>query len=198
VGPRHDDLRRPWEADAVLGERLEEELSELAAGRPLLRRANRAEDLQGDAALVDRFDALDPRRLQDPALPDRVVVHLAAELVDDLDRLVDIGPEGDRDVLVDPGPRPGPVAGDLDLTVRHRVDDAVEVAQRRPPQAEVLHRPGDAGDRDDIALAVLVLDEDQRAVEVVADEALRAEPDRDADDAEPRDGGADVEVERRQ
>ena len=68
----------------------------------------------------------------------------------------------------------------------HRVDDAVEVAQRRPPQAEVLDRAADAGDRDDVALAELVLDEDQRAVEVVADEALGAEADGDADDAEAR------------
>ena len=41
-------------------------------------------------------------------------------------------------------------------------------------------------DRDDVALAVLVLDEDQGAVEVVPDEALRAEADGDPDDAEAR------------
>ena len=48
--------------------------------------------------------------------------------------------------------------GDLDLAVRDRVDDAVEVAQRRPPQAEVLDRAAHPGDRDDVALAELVLD----------------------------------------
>ena len=41
----------------------------------------------------------------------------------------------------------------------------------------------------------LVLDEDQRTREVVADEALRAESDGDADDAETGDGRPDVEIE---
>ena len=77
----------------------------------------------------------------------------------------------------------------------HGVDDAVEVAQGRPAQAEVLDRAADPGDRDDVALAVLVLDQDQRAVEVVVDEALGAEADGDPDDAEPGDGRPDVEVE---
>ena len=107
-------------------------------------------------------------------------------------------PNATVDVLVDPGPRPRPVRGDLDLAVRDGVDDAVEVAQRRPAQAEVLDRAGHAGDRDHVAAAELVLDEDQAAVEVVADEALGAEPDRDADDAEPRDRRADVQAERAQ
>ena len=57
--------------------------------------------------------------------------------------------------------------------------------------------PRDPADADDVALRVLVLDEDQRAVEVVADHALGAEADRDADDAEAGDGGPDVEAELR-
>ena len=128
-------------------------------------------------------------------LPDRIGRHLTADVVDDRDRLVDVGAERDHDVLVDPRPGPGPVAGNLDLAVRDGVDDAVEVAERRPPEAEVLDRAAHPGDRDDVALAELVLDEDERAVEVVADEALRAEPDGDPDDAEARDGRPDVEAE---
>src|SRR4029079_1075336 len=54
VGPGHDDLRRPREADAVLREGLEEELPELAAGRPLLRRADLADKLEPDAGPADR------------------------------------------------------------------------------------------------------------------------------------------------
>ena len=76
----------------------------------------------------------------------RVGGHLRADLVDDLGRLVDVGAVGDRDVLVDARPDAGQVRGDLDLAVGHRVDDAVEVAQGRPPQAEVLDRAGDPGD----------------------------------------------------
>ena len=83
----------------------------------------------------------------------------------------------------------------MDLAVGDRVDDAVEVAQRRPPQREVLDRPFDARDAHDVAPGELVLDQDQRAVEVVADEELRPEADRDPDDAETRDGRPDVEAE---
>ena len=79
--------------------------------------------------------------------------HLLADLVDDADRLVDVGPVGDRHVLVDPRPDAGEVAGDLDLAVGHRVDDAVDVPDRGPPQREVLDRARDVGDPHDIALA---------------------------------------------
>ena len=110
---------------------------------------------------------------------------------------VDVGAVGDRHVLVDARPDPGQVGGDLDLAVGDGVDHAVDVAQRRPPQVEVLDRAGHAGQAHDVALGELVLDEDERAVEVVADERLRPEADRDADDAEPGDGRPDVEPERR-
>ena len=76
------------------------------------------------------------------------------------------------------------------------MDDPVEVAQRRPPQAEVLDRAADAGDRHHVALAVLVLDQDQGAVQIVADEALGAEPDGDPDNAQAGDRRSDVEIER--
>src|SRR5829696_5606489 len=40
LGLRDEDLRWARQPDAVAGERLEEELAELAPGRPLLRRAD--------------------------------------------------------------------------------------------------------------------------------------------------------------
>ena len=67
------------------------------------------------------------------------------------------------------------------------------VVRRRLKSSTV---PATPAMRDDVALAVLVLDEDQRAVEVVADEDLGPEPDRDADDPEAGDGRPDVEPER--
>ena len=155
------------------------------------------EDLEGHAVLAERLDPLDPRRLEHAALPDRVVEHRLADGVDHPDRPVDVGAVGDDHVLVDPGPDAGQVRGDLDLAVRHGVDDAIDVADRRPPQAEVLDRARDAGHADDVALGELVLDEDERAVEVVAHERLRAEPDRDADDAEAGHRRTDVEPELR-
>jgi hypothetical protein len=75
------------------------------------------------------------------------------------------------------------------------VDHAIEVADRRPPQVEVLDRASDTREAHDVALAELVLDEDQRAVQVVADEGLRPEPDGDPDHAEPRHGRSDVQAE---
>src|SRR3712207_5366563 len=81
-----------------------------------------------------------------------------------------------------------------DLAVRDGMDDAVEVAEGRPAEAEVLDRPAHPRDRHHVALAELVLHEDQRAGEVVPDQALGAEADRDPDDAEPGDRGSDVEA----
>ena len=188
---------RPRDLDAVRGERLEQPLAELAGGGPLLGGADRAEDLERDPELGRSTSTRSTRggsRIRRFQTGSAAISRPTSSTT--LDRLVDVGPERDRHVLVDPGPGPRPVGGDLDLAVRDGVDDAVEVAQRRPPQAEVLDRAGDAGDRDDVAPAELVLDEDQAAVQVVADEALGPEADGDADDAEAGDGRADVEPER--
>src|SRR6185436_10707811 len=68
---QHDPLR-PRDLDAVLPEGREEALAQLAGGGPLLRGANRAQDLEGDAVLAERGDAIDPRRLEDAALPGAV------------------------------------------------------------------------------------------------------------------------------
>ena len=54
--------------------------------------------------------------------------------------------------------------------------------------------PATPADAHDVALGELVLDEDVRPVQVVADHALGPEPDGDADDAEPGDGRADVDA----
>ena len=75
------------------------------------------------------------------------------------------------------------------------MDDAVEIAQGGPPEAEVLDGSTDAGQSDHVALREVVLDEDQRAVEIVLDEALRAETDRDSRDTQSGDRRADVGAE---
>ena len=68
----------------------------------------------------------------------------------------------------------------------------------RAAQRDVLDRAGDAGERDDIAARVLILAEDEDAVDGVAHERLRAEPDRDARDADACEHGADIEPELRE
>src|SRR5207253_216232 len=77
LGDEH--LRRAGQPDAVLRECPEEELAELPTGGPLLGCPDRAQDLQRDSALLDRLDPLDPGRLEDPPLPDRVGGHLLSE-----------------------------------------------------------------------------------------------------------------------
>src|SRR5439155_3751508 len=93
------------------------------------------------------------------------------------------------------GPDAREVRGDRDLAVGHDMDRPVEVPEGRPPETEVLDGPGDAGDPHDVPAAELVLDEDERAVEVVLHEALRPEADRHADAAQPGDRRPDLEVE---
>src|SRR5439155_13961505 len=151
-------------------------------------------DLQGHAIFSERRDSLDPWRLEDATLPGGIAGHLPADVVDDLDRLVDVGAVGDRDVLVDPRPHPGEVGGDADLAIRDRVDNPVQVPQRGPPEGEVLHRPGHAGRTNDVALGKLVLDQDQGTVEIVLDQALRAKADGDANDTESGDRRPDVKA----
>ncbi len=72
------------------------------------------------------------------------------------------------------------------------MDDAVEVTQGRPAECEVLDAAGHPGDADHVALAVLVLDQDQSPVEVILDQALRPEPHGDPDHPETRHRRADV------
>src|SRR5947199_404534 len=131
-------------------------------------RAIFAQNSTGSAAASSYSDgwalawaAIDLRRLEDAALPLGVGGHRLADVVDDLRRLVDVGAVGDRDVLIDSGPDPGQVARDGDLAVGDGVDHAIEVSQGGASKAEVLDRPGDTGHADDVALAELVLDEDQ-------------------------------------
>ena len=70
----------------------------------------------------------------------------------------------------------------------------VRVAQDRAAQADVFDGARSAGDLDDVALRVLVLDQHERAGDVIAHEVLRAQTQGQTDDAETRDRGADVKA----
>ena len=90
---------------------------------------------------------------------------------------------------------PAQPRGHQDLAVRHGVERAVGVAQQGPAEAEVLDGALDPADPHQVAVAVLVLEHDEDAGQPVLDEGLRAEPDRDADQAEAGDRRADVDPE---
>src|SRR5262245_4798129 len=73
LGQRHPRARN---LDPLLRERGEQLLAELAGGSPLVGGPDRAQDLQRDAdGRVDRFDAVDPWRIEDPPLPLRISGH---------------------------------------------------------------------------------------------------------------------------
>ena len=60
--------------------------------------------------------------------PGGVGLHRLADIVDDLDRTIDVRAVGDRHVLVDPRPDARQVRGHLDLPIRDRMDDTIDVA----------------------------------------------------------------------
>ncbi len=80
-----------------------------------------------------------------------------------------------------------------DLAVADVPDGAVDVAHPGDPQAHRLDGPDGLAEVDLVAHAVLVLDDHEDAGEEVADQALGAEAERDADDAGAGDDRADVD-----
>ena len=87
------------------------------------------------------------------------------------------------------------LADPRDLAVGHVPHGAVDVAQAGRAQADGLDDAGRLADVDDVADAVLVLDEHEDAGDEVLHEALRAEADGDADDAGAGDERAEVDAE---
>src|SRR5213078_849769 len=75
------------------------------------------------------------------------------------------------------------VGDDLDLAVRNEMHVPFEVAQAHVAQRDLLDEAGLARDLDHVAFAHLIVEQDEKAVEVVLDQALRAEADGDAGDA---------------
>lgn len=75
-----------------------------------------------------------------------------------------------------------------DFAVRDEVEIAVEVAQAHVAQRDLLNGAAPAGDVDHVAVPDLVLEQQEKAGEVVLDQALGAEADGNAGDAR---GGED-------
>jgi len=101
----------------------------------------------------------------------------------------------DRDVHHGHGEALALVAHPQDLAVAHVPEGAVDVAQRRDPQPDRLDGAAGLPDVDDVADAVLVLQEHEHPGEEVLDEVLRAEADRDADDARRREDRRQINAE---
>ncbi len=195
ASPRLADDVPTDDRDARVTEGCRETDADLFERRPPVGRLDPAADPESRAGGCQRVDPFDVRRLEQPVVPGLLVGHVASDPVDDVGRPIDEIGRRKPDLLRDPRPASCQVGGHDHGRVRHGVDVAVEVAQRRPPERQILDRALDAGDLDHVALAVLVLHQDHRAVEVVLDQALGAESDGDADDAEAGHGGPDIDAE---
>ena len=91
--------------------------------------------------------------------------------------------EGDRDVEHGARPVLALVADPQDLAVADVPDRALDVAEPGDPQADRLDGAAGLAEVDRVADAVLVLEDHEDAGQEVLDQALRAEAERDADDA---------------
>ena len=195
-GPGDHHAPRIGHLDALARERRQDALAQLTGDGPLLRGLHLPEHLQGQAGLAEGVDPYHRRRLDEPVAPRGILGEPGANLVDDRGRALSVGVVGDRDVEVDPRPDARVVRRHRDLPVRHAVHRAVEVAERRAAQAEVLDGAVDPGDADHVPGAELVLQDDEDAGQPVLDEGLRPEPHGDPDHAEARHRRTDVEPEQ--
>ena len=86
------------------------------------------------------------------------------------------------------------VGDELDLAIRDSVDGAVVVAQDGAAERHVFHSTFDGGSADGITNIVLVLEQDEEAVDDVLDQRLRAEADSQSGNACAGQYGAEVEA----
>jgi len=101
---------------------------------------------------------------------------------------------GDLHGYVDARKVPRVVGDDVDAAIGHGVNDAVVVADDGTAQRYALDGAGDVGDADDVAGPVLVLGQQEDAVDRIAHQRLSAKSERQAGDAEAGDDGGDVDA----
>ena len=133
------------------------------------------------ASLVHRLDAPDLGLLEDDVVPARLLPHLGGGVRHDLADPGQVLVVGHREVDHRPGPALGFVADPVDGPVADVPDHAVHVAQPGDPEADRLDRPGGVARVDDVAHPVLVLEQHEDPGQEVTHQALRAEPDGDAE-----------------
>ena len=185
VGAAEDEHvgRIDAERDAVFFEGEDNAAAKLAEDGVALVGADTKLDGIGDSAAFDLVDAEDVGVSDGDFFVGGVVAEVACYLTEDGDDFVGVGAGVDADVEG----RYGVVAGEIgdggDLTVRDNVEGAVGVTEGGSAEREVFYSAFESGDVDDLADVVLVLDEDEDAVEDVFEDALRTEADADAEDA---------------
>src|SRR3954452_2212173 len=144
-------------------------------------------------------DAEHLRRLAEPRIERRLGRELVDQLLEGRPDVLGILVERDRHVDDRASPATGAVVGDLDQAVRDGRQRAVVLPDRRGPEVELLDRSRDCagrrGEVDRVADVVLALEEDEQAGERVPHDRLRAEPERDPNDARRRDDRRDVDAE---
>ena len=150
---------------------------EVLAGHALRDRADR------HRRPGDRLDAEHLGLVDELLAPDGVGGHRGHGLADHRDDPLDVLGVGDRHVDERRGEALRPVADPDDLAVADVPGDAVRVAQPGDPQGHLLDRADGLTGVDDVADAVLVLEDHEDPGEEVLDQALGAEAERDAGDA---------------
>jgi len=181
--------------DVLFGEADEDAAAQLAEDAVALVGADAHEHGVECLGAGDAVYAGDGGLGEEEILEGGIVADLVGELGECGDDLVGIG----GGVHADVEDRHGVVAGEVldggDLAVGDDVHGAVGVAQGSAAQGHLLDGAGEAGDLDEVADGVLVLDEDVDAVEDVLEDGLRAEADAEADDADRGEQGLEVDVE---
>jgi len=192
--PHRDVQPRPGQADALAIERLLDAAAQLAPDFPLLQGDRLDPEAEIDVRLpeVVHADYFDRRQNRRRVL--RVAEHRFGRLPHDRHDAIGvvcvIDPEIDHVV----GVVLRPVGERLDLAVRDHVDDALEVAEDDRPQVDLFDEPAGAVDHRDVAHPHLILDDEEEAGDHVADQRLRAESHRKADDAGAGQHRRDVDI----
>ena len=135
-----------------------------------------------DPVGVPALDAPDLRLLDDHVAEVLVLPQVVGDVLEHLLDPVRSSVERDRDVEHGARPVLAHVADPEDLAVADVPDGAVDVAEPGDAQADRLDGAAGLAEVDDVADAVLVLEDHEDAGQEVLDQALRAEAERDADD----------------
>ena len=174
---------REGNLDAALVEGAFQAAQVVALDVPLLQRRDAEARADHDRGVVPFVDAGDLERVEDAADVHRVGAHLGADLAHHVHHAVDVLAVADADVDHRLRVAAAHVDDRRDGAVGHEVHVAVVVAQLHVAQRHFLDQAGVVPELDDVALADLVLEQQEEAREVVLHQALCAEADGEADHA---------------
>jgi hypothetical protein len=177
----------------VLLQRQADTALHLAHGFELLAWEGPDLDRIDDLGSLDGVHTEDLRVGDKNVLEGRFVAHFQGDLLQQRDHLVGIGGEVDRDVERADGVVAALVGHIGDLAVGNDVDRAIKASERGLAQGHGIHSAGHPRQGDDVAHVVLVLDQNQDAVQHVFYNGLCRQADSHARD--PRAGQERSQVE---